>query len=312
MIRRFARKGRIGANTPDAAFSLPMFLLSPLGNRASTHDLVAATTRESAMDDETAEVEVDLNDEGTTDFSDADTEGTTTDEGESGSDSTTHKDDPYHGMSREQIIRQYETAQARQTTLDERQNTLNEKLTAMLERTQKSESAAASGPSAADRVAALTKQTRERWLPKLEDDPTAVFDMLQDYGLDVLDITRAERAAELAAIKSETQSQLRALDPVYRANREQVDQLSELMGVSTEKAMDALKAMGKLNTASGVSQPGKVKAPGRTSDKGAAASASDTGIKLSAWEMEQALSIPGMTKEMVAQIAKDVAKDLAK
>jgi len=220
-----------------------------------------------------------------------------------------HNDDPYHGLSREAVIEQMEALKNNQTA---QVTALNEKMAGILEQMQGRENGnreSAASQQAEQRIAEVQSKLKAQWADKLEEGGgEAVFEAMNAGFMDMLDIIREERDAALAAVKGETDSRLQSLDPVYRANKVEADKLAEQLGISPQKAIEALRTVGKLKEPGKVSQPGKVKAPGRTTDQSTATKSASQSVKMSDADKAILMGTGVMTEADIAELEKSLAQ----
>lgn len=222
-------------------------------------------------------------------------------EPEGGDGTPSPNDDPFHGKSREDVIAMLNAEKESGAKMAELQG----KVDALLATRKQEQEPANDQPTLDDRLAEVQSKFNDEWAEKIAEDDTgkASVAFMQGAMAELAELFRTE----IAATRGELGRSLFETSPEYQANKKQVDGVAKSAGISKQAALDALKHANVIT--SKTSQPGTVKAPGRTSDAGTApATPAATPVKLSGFErnsVEGALRSAGYSdKDIAAEITK--------
>jgi hypothetical protein len=241
----------------------------------------------------------------------------TPDEGDAGDKDT----DPYAGKSDEEIRaalrerdKQYQSLRSME---DRRYGKLQEQLVDTQRQMAKILEVATkrSDVPSTDAVRQLQESQmrfNDEWAEKIEREPgKATVAYMQAALGEMIERFNALMSEKVSGLDGTLNQRLMSLDPVYRSNQKQIDEMSEEFGLSRDKAISLFK---KLNPAASGKPKSAVSAvPGRTADGGR--SVSGKGPKPSPLVLDgtqaQIMKMIGLDGDALARVLQKTADELS-
>jgi len=163
-----------------------------------------------------------------------------------------------------------------------------------------------------DDVARRTKELKDKWRQDIAENPDKAVDYIDGFSDDVADYINqkvSETRETIADIEKRYEDKFAELDPVYRENKETVENVMKEMSVNRQKAIAIVNLVNNKKTE--VRQPGIVPPPSVVSDSGRMVNrrAEPAGVSFDS-TLSQIHRMTGLSSKDIKDISSRTAKSL--